>query len=329
MAFQSLAEIIFMGWKKYLFARRNLGEFGLLGMNQRNGDYISRYNPRRFYPLVDDKLQTKQLALDAGIAVPQLYGVIEIEHQIDLLGRTLHDYDEFVVKPAHGSGGEGILIVKGRSKELYRKLNGTLISEVEIGHHISNILSGMYSLGGQPDKALIEYRVEFSSVFEQISYQGVPDIRTIVFRGVPIMSMLRLPTRLSDGKANLHQGAIGVGINLATSRTLKGVWREEIISHHPDTGCEIEGLEIPYWNQIMSLAAGCQELVSLGYIGVDIVLDARLGPLMLEINARPGLSIQIANQKGLLPFLRRIEALRQLPDSVEERVRLGQQLHAA
>ncbi len=316
-----------MSWKNYLFPVRKLREFGLLGMNQRNGDFISQYNPRKFYPLVDDKLLTKQLAMNAGIAVPELYGVIEIEHQIANLSKTLADYDDFVIKPAHGSGGEGILIIKGRRKGLYRKLNGVLLTEDEIGHHISNILSGMYSLGGQPDKALIEYRVEFSPAFEHISYQGVPDIRTIVFRGVPVMSMLRLPTRLSDGKANLHQGAIGVGINLATGRTRSGVWREEIVALHPDTGFAIDGLEIPYWEQIMCLAAGCQELVSLGYIGVDIVLDSRLGPLMLEINARPGLSIQIANRKGLLPFLEEIASIRELPDSVEGRVRLGQQLH--
>ncbi|MCK5355383.1 MAG: alpha-L-glutamate ligase-like protein [Methyloprofundus sp.] len=316
-----------MSWKKYLFPSRQLRKFGLLGMNQRNGDYISYYNPRQFYPLVDDKLLTKQLAMNAGISVPELYAVIEIEYQINDLVTTLADYDEFVIKPAHGSGGEGILIIKGRSKDLYRKLNGILLSESEIAHHISNILSGMYSLGGQPDKALIEYRVEFSPVFEHVSYQGVPDIRTIVFKGVPVMSMIRLPTRLSDGKANLHQGAIGVGINLVSGYTQKGVWREEVISHHPDTGHEIEGLKIPHWEQIMLLAAGCQDLVSLGYIGVDIVLDAQLGPLMLEINARPGLSIQIANQEGLLPFLQKVESIKQLPTSVADRIKLGQQLH--
>ena len=316
-----------MSWKKYLFPSRQLRKFGLLGMNQRNGDYISYYNPRQFYPLVDDKLLTKQLAMNAGISVPELYAVIEIEYQINDLVTTLADYDEFVIKPAHGSGGEGILIIKGRSKDLYRKLNGILLSESEIAHHISNILSGMYSLGGQPDKALIEYRVEFSPVFEHVSYQGVPDIRTIVFKGVPVMSMIRLPTRLSDGKANLHQGAIGVGINLVSGYTQKGVWREEVISHHPDTGHEIEGLKIPHWEQIMLLAAGCQDLVSLGYIGVDIVLDAQLGPLMLEINARPGLSIQIANQEGLLPFLQKVESIKQLPTSVADRIKLDQQLH--
>lgn len=317
-----------MSWKNYLFPARQLRKFGLLGMNQRNGDYISRYNSRRFYPLVDDKLQTKQLAMNSNIAVPKLYAVIEIEHQIDELDSYLLDYDEFVIKPAHGSGGEGILIIKGRAKDMYRKLSGVLLSKNEIGHHISNILSGMYSLGGQADKALIEYRVEFSPVFERVSYQGVPDIRTIVFRGIPVMAMVRLPTRLSDGKANLHQGAIGVGINISTGMTEKGVWREEIISHHPDTGFPIENLEIPYWNQIMQLASRSQELVKLGYIGVDIVLDAQLGPLMLEINARPGLGIQIANQKGLLSVLQQVEKIKLLPVSVEEKVELGRTLYS-
>lgn len=317
-----------MSWKNYLFPARKLREFGLLGMNQRNGDYISRYNPRRFYPLVDDKLLTKQLAMNSGIAAPKLYAVIEIERQIANLERFLADYDEFVIKPAHGSGGEGILIIKGRVKDMFRKLNGLLLTKNEIGHHISNILSGMYSLGGQPDKALIEYRVEFSPAFEQVSYQGVPDIRTIVFRGIPVMAMIRLPTRLSDGKANLHQGAIGVGINLSTGLTGKGVWQGAVISHHPDTGYPIENLEIPCWHQIMELASKCQALVSLGYIGVDIVLDANLGPLMLEINARPGLAIQIANQQGLLSILQQVEKIKQLPVLVKDKVQLGQSLQA-
>ena len=44
---------------------RSLSSEGVLGLNRRNGDYILRFNPRRLYPLVDDKLQTKRLALKA------------------------------------------------------------------------------------------------------------------------------------------------------------------------------------------------------------------------------------------------------------------------
>ena len=46
----------------------------------------------------------------------------------------------------------------------------------------------------------------------------------------------------------------------------------------------------------------------LGYIGVDFVVDPILGPLILELNARPGLNIQLANREGLLPRLNLIDS---------------------
>ncbi len=305
---------------------RRLRELGILGMNQRNGDYILRYNPRRNFPLVDDKRRTKQLAEAAGVAIPKLYGVIEIEHQIDSLESILAQHSDFVAKPSHGSGGEGILVVTGRSQKGFRKSSGLIISQAEFKHHISNILSGMYSLGGLPDAALFEKRVNFYPVFESISYQGVPDIRTIVFRGIPVMAMIRLPTRLSDGRANLHQGAIGVGINIKTGITLSGVWRDQTLDRHPDTGAPIIGLQIPYWDDILLLTARCYNLARLGYIGVDIVLDRDLGPLMLELNARPGLSIQLANDFGLLNCLRKIEKFLVIPESFHDRVEIAKSL---
>jgi len=290
---------------------RRLRQVGVLGLNGRNADYTLVYNPRKLYPVVDDKLLTKELALKAGIAVPDLYGVVRIEHQIAGLTDFLRPFRDFVVKPAQGSGGDGILVITNRLKGFYRKANGSLMAPAELEHHVSNILSGIFSLGGHPDKALIEYRVRFDPVFEAISYQGVPDVRIIVFCGVPVMSMVRLPTRMSDGKANLHQGAIGAGIDMATGRTLTAVWRNDVVDEHPDTGNPVTGIQIPQWPRLLELAARCHELSGLGYIGVDIVLDHELGPLILELNARPGLNIQIANQAGLLKRLRLVEAHRQ------------------
>lgn len=312
-----------------IFSWRRLRRLGVLGMNQRNADYILPYNPRRHYPLVDDKRQTKHLALAAGIAVPELYGVVEIVHQIKALNKLLSPYEDFVIKPAHGSGGEGILVITGRYQDRYRKASGIILTEEEIGHHIANILSGMYSLGGLPDTALVEYRVKFDPLFDSVSYLGVPDIRTIVFRGVPALAMIRLPTRLSDGRANLHQGAIGVGIDLVSGCTSSGVWKEQVIESHPDTGGRIKSLKIPHWDSILELTARCFDLVGLGYIGVDIVLDRDLGPLVLELNARPGLSIQLANKIGLLPRLQRIENLNQIPSSVRDRIALAKELSQA
>lgn len=312
----------------FLISPSRLRRLGVLGINRRNADIIMRYNPRRLYPLVDDKLQTKKLALQHGIAVPRLYAVIEIQHQVENLEHLLAAHEDFVIKPAHGSGGNGILVLNGRFGNSFRKPSGDLLTLEGLQHHASNILTGMYSLGGAPDQVIIEYRVQFDPFFEKISFQGVPDIRVIVFRGVPVAAMVRLPTRASDGKANLHQGAMGMGINLATGVSRNGVIRNQPCILHPDTGHTTEGIELPHWPQILRLAVQCADTVGLGYLGADIVMDRNLGPLMLELNARPGLNVQLANQRGLCINLDQVMAIETLPPDVEERVKLGQALDA-
>jgi len=311
------------------FPWRRLRQLGILGVNHRNAVFTGVYNPRHLYPLVDDKRRTKELAIAAGIAVPDLYGVVQTEAQVRHVHELVGKYTDFCVKPAHGSGGRGILIITGRYHQRYRKANGVLLTAAEFAHSLSNILSGLFSLGGRPDAALIESRVRFDPVFEQVSYLGVPDIRVILFRGVPVMAMLRLPTRMSDGKANLHQGAVGAGLELNTGMTLSGVWNNRVVTDHPDTGAPITGLQIPRWDALLELATSCYELVGLGYIGVDIVLDRVRGPLVLELNARPGLGIQLANEAGLLARLKRVEAEPEIPSTPQERTALGKELSAA
>lgn len=304
---------------------KQLRGIGALGLNRRNADYTLKYNQRRLYPLVDDKLRTKRLAEEAGMAVPELYGVVEAAHQTRHWSDLLKGRSDFVVKPARGSGGEGILVISGRLKDMYRVTNGELASQSELDYHVLNILSGIYSLGGLPDKALVEYRVRCDPVFDSVTYQGVPDIRIVVFLGVPVMAMVRLPTRMSRGKANLHQGAIGAGVDIATGTTLAAVWKNNIVTEHPDTGMKLTDLKVPKWEYLLHLASRCYELTGLGYQGVDLVLDRDRGPLILELNARPGLNIQIANHSGLLPRLKVVEQLRETLHSAEDRVAFSQQ----
>ena len=295
-----------------LAVAKKLRETGVLGLNERNADFIMRLNPRAFYPRVDDKALTKELAIKAGMAVPDLYGVIEHQGGVKRFASFVESRDSFVVKPAQGSGGDGILVVTGRSerrRHCFRLSSGLLITEDEIRHHISNIVGGQYSLSGGRDKALIEYCVQFDPTFASVSYQGVPDIRVVVYRGYPAMAMVRLPTRESDGKANLHQGAVGTGVDLATGKTMHGVHNDHIVDEHPDTGALVAGLEIPHWDFILESSARGYEVTGLGYLGVDMVIDRDKGPLILEMNARPGLNIQIANCTGLANRIERIEEI--------------------
>lgn len=288
---------------------RAIDRRGVLGLNARNRDYVMRYNPRRFYPKVDNKRITKEIMIANKMAVPELYGLVRTEHDAGELEDTLKDRSEFVIKPAAGSGGDGILLIGGRSAGQFRKPSGVIVTKEDMRHHVSNILNGMYSLGGLADEAMLEALVHSDPVLDEFTYLGVPDVRVIVFLGVPVMAMMRLPTRMSDGKANLHQGAIGVGIGIGDGTTRRAVQRNMVVDEHPDTGRNISGFKLPVWDQFLDYSARGYEATGLGYIGVDIVLDAEKGPLVLELNARPGLNIQIANQAGLRARLEEVEAL--------------------
>jgi alpha-L-glutamate ligase-like protein len=298
-----------------------LNDRGVMGMNRRNFSYISRYNDRKYFPNVDDKLKTKELALDYGLTVPNLLGVVRYQHDVGEVSKILDQHQGFCIKPSKGSGGKGILVILGADEKGYRKASGDYVSYDEVVRHITNILAGLFSLGGAADVAMIEALIEFDPVFTGLSHEGVPDIRIIVFKGYPVMSMLRLATHASDGKANLHQGAVGVGINIADGRAKAAVQFDRPVSKHPDTNRDLLDIKIEGWQKMLSLAASCFEMSSLGYLGVDIVLDNNRGPMILELNARPGLAIQTANRMGLLPRLRAIEARtgRRRP-SIEDRV---------
>ncbi len=277
----------------------SLRKAGVLGLNARNGNYIFHYNQRKYYPLVDDKILCKERLLRENLPVPELIGVLREMHQVGRIAELLGERTEFVVKPANGSGGDGILVIVDRQGEFFLESDGRMVDFVTLKHHITNVIGGIYSLGGQPDAAMIESLVHFDPAFSRLTYHGVPDIRVIVYRGYPVMAMSRLPTRRSHGKANLHQGAIGVGIDLGSGITVGGVSGNSAVSIHPDTGAEIAGFQVPDWMHILDMSARCYDAVHLGYLGVDIVLDRDLGPLILELNARPGLNIQIANRRGI------------------------------
>ncbi|MDE0274119.1 MAG: alpha-L-glutamate ligase-like protein [Gammaproteobacteria bacterium] len=304
-----------MNW---LVSPRTLRRQGVMGMNQRNLHFVGRYNPREAYPLVDNKLRTKRLAEKAGIPMPDLLHEVSRQHQIEAIEPNLSQLGEFVIKPAHGSGGKGILVIASRDRGAFVKSSGERVDLNHIKHLLTNIISGLYSLGGRSDDAIIESLVRTHPMFSKLSIDGVPDIRVIVFKGFPVMAMLRLGTHASDGKANLHQGAIGVGIDIQTGEGIGAVQRNR--TKHPDTGEPLQGIAIPNWRDLLTLAARCHDVTGLGYLGCDIVIDAEKGPLLLEMNARPGLGIQIANGNGLGQRLKAIEALELFAPSLEERV---------
>lgn len=299
----------------------------VLGLNARNRLFLSS-NKKEGRKIADSKLQTKRFLRKAKLSTPRILVTFRNPQQINNFAwETLPD--NFVLKPSKGFGGQGVLIVKKKAKwagEWYL-MDGSLINIQDLKFHALEILSGRFSLQNTTDTAFIEERIKIQKIFAKYVWHGVPDIRVIVFNKVPVAAMLRLPTRESQGKSNLHQGAIGVGVDLATGITTHGVLNGRFIKFIPETKRKINGLKIPQWDNILTLAVRAQEAVpTLGYFGVDIVLDKERGPMILELNARPGLEIQNANFSPLKKRLERVEGL-EIKDA-EHGVRIAKALFA-
>lgn len=304
----------------------------ILGLNARFQFYSYPYNLRCGKKIAASKLLTKRVLGKAGVQIPHIFARFKNYESI-----TNFDWkslpSSFALKPSRGLGGQGIIVVKKKSTEstklspLWVTTQRKRVSQEDLRLHAEDILDGAYSLGNLPDIAYIEEFVGRHKAFRKYAYRGTPDIRVIVFNSIPVMAMLRLPTRQSGGRANLHQGAIGVGVDIATGITTHAVLNGETIKFKPGTKRKLHGLKIPFWDKILEVAVSCQKASGLGYLGVDIVLHPEKGPLVLELNSEPGLDIQIANNSGLRKRLERVEELKVL--DAEHGVKIARALFAS
>lgn len=291
------------------FFRNLFSSKGLLGINARNLLYIRPYNPKKAIKLADDKIKTKQFLAVRGIPVPKLYAIIKEPIDIEKFDFNILP-NAFVLKPNKGFGGEGIIPVIKKEDNDFITSGGRKISKEELKDHIRDILDGRFSISNVSDYAFFEQHIFADERIGKYSYEGLPDIRVIVHNLIPVMAMLRLPTRESEGKANLHMGAVGVGIDIAKGETTYITYKNKIIDELPDSLGKIRGLKIPYWDEILEIASKVQLLTNLGYMAIDICLDKNVGPVLLEINARAGLGVQIANLAPLRRRLERIEGIK-------------------
>ncbi len=303
-----------------------LNSGGVLGINARNQLYIRPSGFRRAVRILDNKLTTKRVLKKAGVPTPETLGVIRSP-------KDLYEFDwdrlppSFILKPNRGYTGRGIIIVYGKKKgerSAWVKADRSILRVRDLYAHIQTILEGEHTKTGLADRAYFEERLKIAKVFKHYSFRGIPDIRVIVYHKIPIMAQLRLPTLHSEGKANLHLGAIGVGVDMATGVTTNAILNNSFIEYIPGTRLSPRGIKIPYWKKILSLAHLAQVATRIGFVGVDIAIDREKGPVVIELNTRPGLTIQTAN---LAPLGERLERIRGLKvESVERAVSIARNL---
>lgn len=289
-----------------MFARRR----ELVGINRRNVELVYAENPRRHYPIADDKLVCKAILERAGVPVAPTVVTCAGLGDIPRTLATLAGRSQFVVKPAHGSGGAGILVLGEQlAPGAWRRAGGRVVTLADLHRHLADIVFGAHS-GELADRAFVEDRIVPDELFAALWPDGLCDLRVITLGAEPVMAMVRVPTAQSGGRANLHQGGLGLAIDLATGRTTRGYHRGRPVTRHPESGAPLVDLVLPRWEEVLAVARGAAAAVPLGYLGVDVVVDRARGPLVLEINARPGLEIQNVHGRGLAAMIAAAEARR-------------------
>ena len=257
------------------------------------------------------KLRTKELLREHKILTAEVFHTFESMNDLENINWETIPVP-FVIKPASGSAGKGILVItkKNPNKLEWQSSDGEKLTDDELSLHIGNILDGEFSTWGSTHRAIVEEMIPSHPDLIKYSFKGTPDIRTIIFNSVPVMAMIRIPTKGSKGKANLDQGAIGLGIDMATGITTYGVnGKSGIITHFPGTKKAVAGIQIPEWNEVLETAVKASEAAGYSFMGADLFIHPEKGPMIVELNGYPGLSIQLCNKAGLKKRLERVEGL--------------------
>ncbi len=316
----------FGGVRRYFLADNAVeGNFGddVLTMTVRNREFVGKYNASGLMAMLT-KDAVKGLLLPLGVPMAATYLILRERSDLGKFKEWMKQHEVFALKPSSSYGGEGILLVTGRQGDLYRTNMG-LMSASQIETHAFSIVEGQFH-GGEKDTAVVEELLVQHESLRDIVPLGLADIRVISFLGYPVMAMMRIPTIASGGKANIHLGAVAAGVRISTGLIFHSVWAGLPSPEHPDTGSPLLGKSIPLWGEILEVAAEAQWLAGIGYAGVDIAIDSKRGPVVMEVNRRPGLEIQNANAAGLLRRLRMIEQLPSHELPVEERIKIVQKL---
>lgn len=289
----------------------------ILGLNARTALFSYKYNGVRAKKIASSKLLTKRVLKKVGLPVPELYAKFKTPRDVFNFNWEGNP-SAFVLKPSKGYGGEGIVVLRKKTEAGFVSAQRTVFTIEDLKLHALDIIEGAYSMRNVPDTAFLEEFVGRHKLLQKYAYRGTPDIRVIVFNKVPVLAMLRLPTRESGGRANIHQGAISVGIDIATGITTRAMHNGKIIRYKPvysndpealKSRKKLNGIKIPHWDEVLRLGVEAQIASGIGYLGADVILHPDKGPMILELNSQPGLQIQLVNMVGLRRRLDKVEDL--------------------
>ncbi len=283
--------------------------FWILWANKRYLKYIKPFNPKKEMKLADSKFKTKKLLQDLDIPHPILLDVIKNRKQLKEYSFDKFIWRDFVVKPNKWSKWKWIMICHMIDEENI-KASWNIYNIYEFKKQVADILDWKYSLTLWNDKVLIEEKIIPWDDYDIFCEFWLADIRIITRKLVPVMAMLRYPTKESWWTANIAKWWIWFGID---------IWSWKIISMYYDWKIykkefhekykNFQNKIIPYWDDILLFSAQIQYFTNIWYLWLDWTISKKW-PNLIEINARAGMEIQLVNGEWLEKRLRKINDMK-------------------
>lgn len=258
--------------------------------------YKSKYINGKQEVLLGNKMTTTKYLQNYN-ALPKVYGEINKGISLNKKIVTLNEFLEFLkekeslmIKEVYGGGGKGIYRVDYKEGQFY------LDDKPVTAEGISKLISTL-------DRYYISEVIKQADYAHNIYPGSVNTIRVLMMRD-PDTRQFFIATAVhkfgssTTGTAdNVWRGGLTAQVDLKTGKLGRPAHHRnnnreiEWVDQHPDTGAQIQGVQIPNWDQAKEqLIKMSNEFTMLDYIGWDAVLTDQ-GLRLIEGNNYSEVSI--------------------------------------
>lgn len=247
-------------------------------------------NPLKFNVTLTNKYVQKNLLMGFGLPTPRLIATVGHKYEIqtlDDLHKFLSDCDrDIVVKPISGMGGLNVLILTHEDHRFH--MLGEHYTPERIWRHMEPILEKGF---------LIEEKISNNRQISSIYPYSLNCFRVNTVKLNNIWKVIYpFSLKVGCGKNvvdNLRSGGILLILDKEGRSKIAYVGSpNEVITHHPDSGAPLIGIQLDNTKAVCELALqASQKFGYMGTIGWDIALTEK-GPVVIEGNNQWGAESQ-------------------------------------